>query len=98
MNRLAALLVASMLTVGMSGQAFADTSAQNSSHTKIMLTVHQERALMDAVTQGADRMVLPLTDAQQHKLESLWPGWSSSVLTVYVADLMDNDGSIYVAP
>ena len=80
------------------GSARADVNPADHSPAKIILTLHQERLLMHAVVTHHDAVVLPLTEMQKVLLEKQWRGWSSSVLTVYPADMLDSDGSIYVVP
>jgi len=86
------------MTVGIAGAAFAQPNPADYSPAKIKLTVHQEQYLMDRVMCGSDRVVLPLTHRQQSELEIAWPGWTGSVLTVFPADMLDRDGTIYVIP
>jgi hypothetical protein len=78
--------------------AQAEINPADYSPAKILLTLHQERLLMHAVESHHDALVLPLTEQQKVTLEKQWRGWSSSVLTVYPADMLDSDGSIYVVP
>jgi len=98
MKRLIALVFIMCLFAGAAGSAFAETVLTPYPPAKIKLTFHQERLLMYAVQRGGDRVVLPLTHRQQYLLETSWPGWSSGMLTVFPADMLDSDGTIYVIP
>lgn len=80
------------------GLAAAHQNPADFAPERIRLTLPQERLLFESVNAGLDQLVLPLTLAQQEWLENAWPGWRGLILTVYPADMVDGDGSIYVVP
>ena len=98
MKRALTLLIAAAMLVSLAGAAMATPNPADYSPAKIKLTVHQERFLMETMQCGTDRILLPLTHRQQAYLEQAWPGWSGAMLTVFPADMLDSDGTIYVVP
>jgi len=98
MRRLIALVSLLTVLVGFAATSYANSNAADYGPARIKLTLHQEQFLMKAVQGGSDRVVMPLTHRQQAALESNWPGWSGSILTVFPADMLDSDGTIYVIP